>query len=171
MRQIPNYLVIGSGRLAKHLAHYFQLCKIKFHNCCSRMVINNTIVLYALWLMLFAGKSHNQEFFPYVLALLGLVNTSWGVINFCSGGLKNLAINIENGSFETYLGIPRHPLILTAISASNPIAFGDIIQGIINVIIAGFLTDYVMVIKMIISLITVLIAFVAVFKLQNLLVL
>ena len=105
------------------------------------------------------------------MALLGLVDTSWAIINFCFCGLKNLAVNIGNGPFETCLGIPRHPLILTAISASNPIAFGDIIQGIINVIIAGFLTDYVMVIKMIISLITVLIAFVAVFKLQNLLVL
>lgn len=29
MRQVPKYLIIGNGRLARHLAHYFSLLKIK----------------------------------------------------------------------------------------------------------------------------------------------
>lgn len=29
MRQVPQYLIIGNGRVARHLAHYFSLLKIK----------------------------------------------------------------------------------------------------------------------------------------------
>lgn len=29
MRQVPRYLIIGNGRVARHLAHYFSLLKIK----------------------------------------------------------------------------------------------------------------------------------------------
>jgi hypothetical protein len=29
MRQVPKYLIIGNGRVARHLAHYFSLLKIK----------------------------------------------------------------------------------------------------------------------------------------------
>ena len=32
MRQIPNYLIIGSGRLSKHLSYYFALSNLSFNN-------------------------------------------------------------------------------------------------------------------------------------------
>lgn len=32
MRQVPKYLVIGSGRMARHFCHYLQLLKLPFQN-------------------------------------------------------------------------------------------------------------------------------------------
>ncbi len=40
MRQVPHYLLIGSGRLATHFAHYFSLLKISYSQWSRR---NNTL--------------------------------------------------------------------------------------------------------------------------------
>ena len=32
MRQIPRYLIIGSGRLVQHISHYLHLSNLKFSN-------------------------------------------------------------------------------------------------------------------------------------------
>ena len=36
MRQVPNYLIIGNGRVARHLCRYFTLLKIKKYSCWDR---------------------------------------------------------------------------------------------------------------------------------------
>lgn len=82
--------------------------------------------------MLFDGKAQNQSLLPYFLALMGLVPTAWGFINFFFGGLKGLADTIDDGALEPMIGTPRRPLLLVALSYSNSASLGDILQGLIS---------------------------------------
>ncbi|MBY0412605.1 MAG: ABC-2 family transporter protein, partial [Bdellovibrionales bacterium] len=107
------------------------------------MIINNVIVLWGLWIMLFDGKPDGKNLTIYFLCLNSIVTISWGSILFFLGGLRNLPQHVEEGTLEPMLSTPRHPLFLVAISESSTPALGDIIQGFCNLFaicyLAGFL--------------------------------
>lgn len=103
------------------------------------MIINNVIVIWGLWAMLFDGKPDGQQLTIYFLCLNSIVTISWGSILFFLGGLRNLAVHVEEGTLEPMLSTPRHPIFLVAISESSTPALGDIIQGFINLIVVFYL--------------------------------
>jgi len=98
------------------------------------MILNNVLNIWGLWMMLFAGKPNNEYLLHYFLAMQSFVPLAWGVVQFFAGGLYTLSEIIENGAFETMMATPRHPLLLTAISRSNPTGLGDILQGLITLL-------------------------------------
>lgn len=103
------------------------------------MIINNIIVIWGLWVMLFEGKPDGKNLTLYFLCLNAIVTISWGSILFFLGGLRNLAQHVEEGSLEPMLSTPRHPLFLVAISESSTPALGDILQGFFNLIAIAYL--------------------------------
>jgi ABC-type uncharacterized transport system permease subunit len=48
---------------------------------------------------------------------------------------------IDNGRLEPMLGTPREPLFLIAISESSATALGDLIQGLITLLLLGWISD------------------------------
>ncbi len=103
------------------------------------MIINNVIVIWGLWAMLFDGKPDGKQLTIYFLCLNSIVTISWGSILFFLGGLRNLALHVEEGTLEPMLSTPRHPIFLVAISESSTPALGDIIQGSINLLVVFYL--------------------------------
>jgi ABC-type uncharacterized transport system permease subunit len=101
------------------------------------MLANNLIFLYGLWGMLFYGKPETQAVFEYFIVLTGVVNLSWGCINFFLGGLRALGDLINEGTLEPLLCTPRSSLFLAACSRSSPIALGDILTGLISLGVAA----------------------------------
>lgn len=73
------------------------------------------------------------------LASTGMVLISWGLLNVLGGGLFQLGNLIETGELESYLAKPRSSLLLVAISKSNLMSFGEILQGIITIIMSSIL--------------------------------
>jgi ABC-2 type transport system permease protein len=108
------------------------------------MIVNNLIILWGLWAMLFDGKPDGQALTIYFLSLNAVVTISWGAINFLFGGLRFLGEYIEEGSLEPMLATPRDPLILVAISKNIMPALGDVIQGLGNLIVLFFVAPFAM---------------------------
>jgi predicted short-subunit dehydrogenase-like oxidoreductase (DUF2520 family) len=96
VRQIPNYLIIGSGRLARHLAHYFQLCEIKFHNW-SRSNHNISQLEEFLKLSEVIILAINDDSVKLFIQQYPILTTK--TLIHCSGCLK----------FDNFIGI--HPLM------------------------------------------------------------
>jgi ABC-type uncharacterized transport system permease subunit len=103
------------------------------------MIINNLIILWGLWAMLFDGKPDGEAMTIYFLALNGMITIAWGSICFFLGGIRYLGEYIEEGSLEPMLATPRKPLLLVGISQSMMPALGDLIQGSCNLIALVFL--------------------------------
>ena len=105
------------------------------------MIVNNILFLYGMWLMLFDGKEQNKILWPYYLTLTVLAYIGWGAVNFFTGGLKIMGEIIDNGKLEPMLGTPRQPLILIAISDSSTTALGDLLQGLVTLLLLGWVSD------------------------------
>ena len=102
------------------------------------LIINNSLYLYGIYLLAILSAADDPLATKEYLVSTGIVLTSWGLLNVLGGGLYQLGSLIETGEVETYLAKPRSPLLLVAISKSNLISFGEIIQGVITVIISSF---------------------------------
>jgi ABC-type uncharacterized transport system permease subunit len=98
------------------------------------MIVNNAIVLWGFWAMLFDGKPDGQKFTIYFLSLNAMVTIAWGTICFFFGGVRSLGEYIEEGTLEPMLATPRNPLLLAGISQSVTPALGDMIQGACNLV-------------------------------------
>lgn len=103
------------------------------------MIVNNCIVLWGLWAMLFDGKPDGQKLTIYFLSLNAMVTIAWGSICFFLGGVRSIGEYIEEGTLEPMLATPRQPLLLVGISQSIMPALGDIIQGCCNLVALFFL--------------------------------
>lgn len=96
------------------------------------MVVNNLIILWGLWAMLFDGKPDSQQLTVYFVSLNTIVTIAWGSVCFFFGGVRSIGEYIEEGTLEPMLATPRNPLLLVGISQSIAPAFGDIVQGFFN---------------------------------------
>lgn len=126
-------------------------------------IINNVIVLWGLWVMLFDGKPDSEILTLYFLSLNAMVTIAWGANGFFMGGFRYLGEYIEEGSLEPMLSTPRHPLLLVGVSQSSTPALGDLLQGFINLIALSFLAPPDMVLRCVVFTIVSAIAFLGMF--------
>ena len=127
------------------------------------LIVNNLLFLYGMWLMLFDGKEQNKVLWPYYLTMTALAYVGWGVVNFFTGGLKLMGEMIDNGRLEPMLGTPRSPLFLVAISESSATALGDLLQGVITLILLAWVSDIEWVLRAAVCSIVVIVGFASVF--------
>lgn len=106
------------------------------------MAINNVFFMLGLYAVLFGGKPQNANIYPYFLAASTLSFFAWGFVHFFLGGLSKLPEQIDNGTFEEFLGMPRSPIALAALSDFNPPSLADFIQGIICIGLGGYLFGF-----------------------------
>ena len=131
------------------------------------MIINNAIVLWGLWAMLFDGKPDGKHLTMYFLCLNSIVTISWGSILFFLGGLRNLALHVEEGTLEPMLSTPRHPLLLVAISESSTPALGDILQRLCNLFAIFYLAGAMLALRSFLLVFVSIIGFMGLFILAG----
>jgi len=103
------------------------------------LILNNSFYLYGIYLLAILTANDNSLGAKEYLVSTGMVLTSWGLLNVLGGGIYQLGSLIETGELESYLAKPRSTLLLVAISKSNLMSFGEILQGIITIIISSIL--------------------------------
>jgi ABC-2 type transport system permease protein len=103
------------------------------------LILNNSFYLYGIYLLAILSADDNPLAAREYLVSTGMVLTSWGLLNVFGGGLYQLGSLIETGELEAYLAKPRSTLFLVAISKSNLMSFGEILQGVITIIISSIL--------------------------------
>lgn len=106
------------------------------------MIINNLIVLWGLWAMLFHDKPNGESLTVYFLSLNAMITIAWGCLLFFVGGFRSLGEYIEEGSLEPMLSTPRHPLLLVGLSQSSTPALGDILQGLLNIVVLCIMQEW-----------------------------
>lgn len=137
--------------------------KVNLWSALVTMILNNILFLYGMWLMLFDGKAQNKPLFPYYLTLTVLAYIGWGALNFFVGGLREMSEIIDNGRLEPMLGTPRSPLLLVAISHSSASALGDLIQGLVTLVILFWVAETGWALRAIVCSVMVLFGFAAIF--------
>ena len=98
------------------------------------MIINNVIILWGLWAMLFHGKPEGNQMTIYFLSLNAMITIAWGSVCFFLGGLRSIGQYIEDGTLEPMLATPRDPLLLAGVSQSQAPALGDLLQGALSLL-------------------------------------
>jgi ABC-2 type transport system permease protein len=131
------------------------------------MMINNSIILWGLWVMLFDGKPDSEQLTVYFLSLNSMVTLAWGSLTFFIGGIRLLARYAEEGSLDSMLATPRNPLILIGISASETPALGDILQGLCSLAALSFLAPGALVVRCIFFTIVSAVGFLGLFILTG----
>jgi len=112
---------------------------LEFLSSIAAVILNNSFYLYGIYLLAILSVGDDPIATKEYLTSTGMVLTSWGLLNVFGGGLYELSSMIENGELETYLAKPRSPLFLVAISKSNLVSFGEIIQGIATMLLTAWL--------------------------------
>jgi ABC-type uncharacterized transport system permease subunit len=114
------------------------------------LILNNSFYLYGIYLLALLSADDNPLAAKEYLVSTGMVLTSWGFLNVFGGGLYQLGSLIETGELEAYLAKPQPTLLLVAISKSNLMSVGEILQGMITIIISSILYDSFLGIKMLV---------------------
>lgn len=112
---------------------------IEFFSSLAAIVLNNSLYLYGIYLLAILSVRGDPAATKEYLISTGMVLTSWGLLNVFSGGLFQLGFLIETGELEVFLARPRHPLFLVAISKSNLVSVGEVLQGFATIVLVMFL--------------------------------
>jgi ABC-2 type transport system permease protein len=102
------------------------------------MFLNN-FALTAIWIFFFQVFGRVNDWGVYeTVALQGFVSIAFGVTFGFLGGIRKLPVSIHNGSFDSFLTRPRS-LYMTILSSSVVVsAFGDILFGILMLVLYSF---------------------------------
>lgn len=115
---------------------------LEFLSSVVALILNNSFYLYGIYLLALVSVGDDILAAKEYLVSTGMVLISWGLLNIFGGGLYDLGALIESGELETYLARPRSPLFLVAISKSNLISFGEVLQGIATMAIIIWLYGF-----------------------------
>lgn len=147
-------IILGAEMLSLIILAFRNQCSaqmkkpLEFFTGVTALILNNCFYLYGIYLLAIVSTSDDPVAAKEYLASTGMVLTSWGILNVIGGGLYQLGSLIETGELETYLGKPRPVVLLIAISKSNLISFGEILQGISTIIAVSILYEPILGIKM-----------------------
>lgn len=135
---------------------------IEFVSSLIAITLNNSFYLYGIYLLAIVSVGEDPAAAKIYLASTGSVLVAWGLLNMFGGGLLELASLIETGRLETMLAKPRPALLLTAISKSNLISLGEVIQGLATIVLLAVLYEPTFACRALISAMMLSVAFTAV---------
>ena len=95
------------------------------------MALNN-FVWFVVWGLFFglAGDVRGWTLRD-VTEIYGILAVAYGIYATFFGGARNVALFVQNGALDVYLGRPRSPLLGVLFSRCDPTGFGDIASGTI----------------------------------------
>lgn len=112
----------------------------KFIAMSSAMFIQNAM-FFALWVVLFDTASSLKGWMLVDVArMFGLISISFGLYYLLFAGIRSLPLMIQDGSFESFLVRPKHPLLPIMCSSTGTTAIGDVLFGVVIWAIYGDLT-------------------------------
>jgi ABC-2 type transport system permease protein len=93
------------------------------------MALNN-FVWFCIWWLFFglAGDVRGWTLRD-VTEIYGILAVAYGIYAAFFGGARNVALFVQNGALDVYLGRPRSPLLGVLFSRCDPTGFGDIASG------------------------------------------
>ncbi len=90
------------------------------------------------WIVIFSISKDSELTMKYILLIWGICSSSVGLSNILFGGVHFLPKYIEEGKLDAYLVQPKNTLLQVATSYSSVSAIGDIIYGLVVVLLASF---------------------------------
>ncbi len=90
------------------------------------------------WVVIFSISKDSDLTMKYILLIWGICSSSVGLSNILFGGVHYLPKYIEDGKLDAYLVQPKNTLIQVVSSYSSVSAIGDIIYGLVVVLLASF---------------------------------
>ena len=112
MRQVPKYLIIGSGRVARHMSHYFSLLKIKKYTGWDRsqpLELLHKQAADATHILVAIKDAAIEPFLDEHLAHYGVIKIHFSgslVTKKAHGAHPLMTFGPEIYTLEKYLGIP-----------------------------------------------------------------
>lgn len=104
----------------------------------SFMILNNATFIIQ-WLVLYGIKDNVGGYtFSQILLLWGMAASTFGFTHFFFEKAYSLSDLITNGKLDSYLVQPKNVLISAITSEVQSSALGDMIYGIIMLIVSGF---------------------------------
>ena len=102
------------------------------------MIINNACFIIQ-WVILYSIKDEVGGYsFKQVLLLWGVASFTFGISRFFFKEAFNLTDTINNGKLDNYLVQPKSVLISSITSSIEVSAIGDMLYGIVMIIVFGF---------------------------------
>ncbi|NTU76439.1 MAG: hypothetical protein HGA90_01245 [Alphaproteobacteria bacterium] len=96
----------------------------------SVMMLLQNLMFFALWIIFFGSVGQIKGWVLKDVALLyGSIAFSVGLAMFFCDGARTIALRIQDGSLESLLTQPRHPLPSLLLSRSNAASLGDLLSG------------------------------------------
>jgi ABC-2 type transport system permease protein len=102
------------------------------------MLVNNSLILFGIWAMLFAGKSHLNESRDGFLMMNLILMLAWGCLHVFGGGATTLDTQITQGHLDSAMTTPRAPLLVLSLTSSYLPAWGDMLLGFIGILAFSF---------------------------------
>ena len=101
----------------------------------------NNLIWFVLWIMFFrvAGEINGWGL-QDVARMFGLTAFAYGLAFVCFGGAWRMSRLIIDGQLDVHLARPRSPLVSLIFSRAEPEAFGDILSGIVLLVLMGNLS-------------------------------
>ena len=108
------------------------------------MIVNNVLTLLGIWAMLFAGKEALNDERDFFFLMNFIVMISYGFVHVFLGGISDLDKQINGGGLDLALTSPRSPFVLLSLTSSHLPAFGDLLMGILGVMMLGIRGGWLM---------------------------
>ena len=109
------------------------------------MALNN-FVWFGVWGLFFglAGDVRGWTLRD-VTEIYGILAVAYGIYATFFGGARNVALFVQNGALDVYLGRPGSPLLGVLFSRCDPTGFGDIASGAVLIAwSAGTTTEWLL---------------------------
>jgi ABC-2 type transport system permease protein len=95
------------------------------------MALNNFVWFCVWWLFFGLAGDVRGWTLRDVTEIYGILAVAYGIYATFFGGARNVALFVQNGALDVYLGRPRSPLLGVLFSRCDPTGFGDIASGAI----------------------------------------
>ncbi len=106
----------------------------------SFMMLNN-LIFCVVWFIFFARFEEIRGWrLEELLALYAVSAFSFGASVAITGGYRELARMIVDGDLDTFLTQPKNPLAQAVCSRSFAMGWGDMISGVILLVMSGYAT-------------------------------
>lgn len=106
------------------------------------MVINNSSFLFFWWVIYSKVSSIKGYTFSDVMVLWGLAASTFGFAYILFGNVNNISEVITSGSLDSFLLQPKDVIINACGSKTEVSAWGDLLYGIILLILSGNISFY-----------------------------
>jgi ABC-2 type transport system permease protein len=131
------------------------------------MLVNNYLTLLGIWAMLFAGKSILDPLRDTLLITNFILMFAWGLVHIFLGGIANLDHQITEGALDYTLATPRSPFFILSLTQSHLPAWGDLILGLLGLIMFSLKLGFVFFIQSLFISIFATLALYAIFLLMG----